>query len=357
MSIMHTPQPRHRHTGISYKFQRLREKLRQAIVSGELSGKLPGERELARRFHVNAKTLSKALTDLAAEGLLQRNIGRGTFVKGADEQAKPAQGPWLLIVDKHADSGLIANLQAVNSQAQIIDDISALRPSYLNQFSAVVDLAAETPDTFLRDLLVRNISVVAVGREPRTYSTNAVLLDSALGVSQLTRELVLGGHRRFLAVEGRQRKTISDAVRLAGLRYHGDVCVDVCDAQDVVGAIEYGATACICDSVESASQTLAALNKAKIDVPSRISVAAVGWSGGEYPCTGYFVHAQQKAAAVADILRNAQSGRPTALWLAGSLMDRGTTAAISAQAELEASQVEASFTFPTLSLASRTSVG
>ena len=60
-----------RTTSLSYKFQRLREKLRQAIASGELAGKLPGERVLARRFHVNAKTLSKALTDLAAEGLLE----------------------------------------------------------------------------------------------------------------------------------------------------------------------------------------------------------------------------------------------------------------------------------------------
>src|SRR5471032_1268295 len=71
-------------SGMSYKFQRLREKLRAAVASGELSGKLPGERALARRFHVNAKTLSKALTDLAAEGLLHRSIGRGTFVKGEE---------------------------------------------------------------------------------------------------------------------------------------------------------------------------------------------------------------------------------------------------------------------------------
>src|SRR5882757_3666985 len=69
--------------GMSYKFQRLREKLRAAVASGELSGKLPGERALAKRFHVNAKTLSKALTDLAAEGLLDRSIGRGTYVKDA----------------------------------------------------------------------------------------------------------------------------------------------------------------------------------------------------------------------------------------------------------------------------------
>jgi len=63
---------------LSYKFQRLRERVRQAIGSGELSGKLPGERELAKRFSANAKTMGKALTDLAAEGLLDRRIGRGT---------------------------------------------------------------------------------------------------------------------------------------------------------------------------------------------------------------------------------------------------------------------------------------
>src|SRR5476651_1973325 len=85
------------HTGLSYKFQRLREKLRQAIASGELTGKLPGERSLAKRFHVNAKTLSKALTDLAAEGLLDRSIGRGTFVKGSGDSAGHANERWLVI--------------------------------------------------------------------------------------------------------------------------------------------------------------------------------------------------------------------------------------------------------------------
>jgi len=83
-----------RQRGMSYKFQRLREKLRAAIASGELSGKLPGERALAKRFHVNAKTLSKALTDLAAEGVLDRSIGRGTFVKGSPLPPPRPGGGW-----------------------------------------------------------------------------------------------------------------------------------------------------------------------------------------------------------------------------------------------------------------------
>ena len=72
---------------MSYKFQRLREKLRRGDRSRRVLGKLPGERTLAKRFHVNAKTLSKALTDLAAEGLLDRSIGRGTYVKGSAPRA------------------------------------------------------------------------------------------------------------------------------------------------------------------------------------------------------------------------------------------------------------------------------
>src|SRR5580698_3026753 len=126
-------------SGMSYKFQRLRERIRQAVASGELSGKLPGERELARRFHVNAKTLSKALTDLAAEGVLHRSIGRGTFVKGSAPQEGSVAVPWLLIVDpRDAESELIKHVQAVHPDSQVIDDVTSIRPSFLNQFGAVI---------------------------------------------------------------------------------------------------------------------------------------------------------------------------------------------------------------------------
>src|SRR5829696_4862067 len=95
-----TSRPRTKKDGLSYKFQRLRERLRAAVTAGELSGKLPGERALARRLHVNAKTLSKALTDLAAEGLLDRSIGRGTYVKGSDPAASErATQRWLIVCE------------------------------------------------------------------------------------------------------------------------------------------------------------------------------------------------------------------------------------------------------------------
>src|SRR5208337_3777095 len=134
-------------SGMSYKFQRLRERIRQAVANGELKGKLPGERELARQFNVNAKTLSKALTDLAAEGLLHRSIGRGTFVRGSKDEKPAPTGPWLVLLDADADQTLMDNFKSVSPMVQSCLDVSSIRPSYLNQFSAVIDLAAATPET------------------------------------------------------------------------------------------------------------------------------------------------------------------------------------------------------------------
>src|SRR5688572_16841461 len=129
--------------GLSYKFQRLRERLRDAVVSGEFAGKLPGERQLAKRFHVNAKTLSKALTDLAAEGVLDRSIGRGTYVKGS-APAPSTAGRWLLLSDEPAAAAvagadtIIGHLMRANADAHVVASsaVSDMRPSFLNQFSA-----------------------------------------------------------------------------------------------------------------------------------------------------------------------------------------------------------------------------
>src|SRR5688500_1506865 len=104
---------------LSYKFQRLRERLRAAVASGELSGKLPGERELAKRFRANPKTLSKALTDLAAEGLLDRSIGRGTYVRGSAGGAPERRvGRWLILCEpQQEESNLVAQLKRNHAEA------------------------------------------------------------------------------------------------------------------------------------------------------------------------------------------------------------------------------------------------
>lgn len=327
--------PGARPSGMSYKFQRLREKLREAITGGEFAGKLPGERALAKRFHVNAKTLSKALTDLAAEGLLDRSIGRGTYVKGS-APAAIADGRWLVVCDpdKAGDAAacVLEHLRQANPQVEVVTDVSAVRPSYLNQFQAVIDAGSATPETFVRDLVVRNLPVVGVGHEPRTLSTHTVLPDVALGAARIARDLFLAGHRRVAAVEAPGSTALVHALRQAAARYAPDAVVEHASVEDVAALVtggghgaDGGATALVCDSPRSAERAKDALDRLGLSVPGDVSVAAVGCVCDQPPCTGYFVPCRQVAEAVVSLLRDGPS-RPASLWLAGEYADRGTVA-------------------------------
>jgi len=62
--------------------QRIREFLLSGAGNGSLAagGRLPTERELARRFGVPRNTVRKVLAQLEAEGTITRHVGRGTFL-------------------------------------------------------------------------------------------------------------------------------------------------------------------------------------------------------------------------------------------------------------------------------------
>jgi len=312
---------------LSYKFQRLRERIRQAVASGELSGKLPGERQLSRRFRVNAKTLSKALTDLAAEGVLERSIGRGTFVKGSELPATASAERWMLLCDSdQIHSPVVQGILRANPAAQVATDTSAMRPSYINQFKAAIDLSSVTPQSFVRDLVVRGMNVLLVGREPSTYSTHAVLIDRALAGAQLARDLMLGGHRRFMVIERRGQNLVANAVRNTASRYATDAAVEVGEVTDLANAIEQGVTAFICGTCSLARQVREQLVRMGVDVPAQASVAAIGTVEGEQPCSGYFVPAEQKVQTILQLLRDKQPHRPTTIWLTGTFTEGGTIA-------------------------------
>lgn len=312
---------------LSYKFQRLREQLRQAIDAGELRGMLPGERVLAKQFGANAKTLSKALTDLAAEGVLERGIGRGTWVRGSSNSTSQDSSGWLIIcAPEQTELTVIRRIIDAHPNTRVITDAGELRPSFLNQFSAVVDFsAAGTSEAQLRGYLVRGMNVVLVDRESGVYLMNSVEVDRTLGVTRLARDLMLGGHRRFFAVERTGHTEVADAIRLAGQRYAPDAVVDSGLAGDVQAALDTGHTAFICETRQAAVSVRQALDDRAIAIPRQVSLAAVGAGLEEYPCSGYYVHAREKADAIIGLLRNSQLKRPTTVWLAGTYVDRGTT--------------------------------
>ena len=319
---------------MSYKFQRLREKIRRAIESGELQGKLPGERALARRFHVNAKTLSKALTDLAAEGVLDRSIGRGTYVKGSEPTPSVA-GKWLVLCDEGDENNCILGyLLKACPEMKTLTSTADIRPSFLNQFTAVVNLSAATPDAFLRDLLVRNIPLVVVNHELKTYSVHAVQVDLTLGVSRLGRDLLLAGHRRLGALEAPGSTVVVQALRQSAARYAPDAVVEAAAPIEAEMLLDAGVTAFVCGSVKDAGQARSVLAARKVTVPQQVSVTAVGCACSAAGCSGHFVECERIADAVVGLLRDIPT-RPVTIWLPGEWIDRGTFAPIAGGLEID----------------------
>lgn len=324
---------------LSYKFQRLRERLREAIETGVLSGKLPGERVLARQFRVNAKTLSKALTDLAAEGLLERTIGRGTFVRGQTEEREKSLGKWLILSRPGAQQSPLAQaLARFNPETEVQVDLAALRPSFLNGFTAVVDLHGALPEQTLRDLILRSLNVIMVDSLPKTYSTHSVLVDRQLCAGLIARDLVGEGFDTFLVVD-QQGGTLTENIRRAVERLNPDAKVQSLAPEAISRHLPEGRAAFVCASMELASQTLSTLRRSGISVPSQAAVVGIGIEGGGdgyVACSGYVVSAEQVADAIRQIISDGQSHRPSVLWLVGSYVEHGTAKGGKSSARLEA---------------------
>ena len=75
-------------TTLSYS--RLENELRQDILSNRLSGgdALPTENELAESYGISRNSVRRALADLAAEGLVHKVHGSGTFVTPVSQRLK-----------------------------------------------------------------------------------------------------------------------------------------------------------------------------------------------------------------------------------------------------------------------------
>ena len=68
-------------------YEQIKVLLTQSLIAGEWhpGEAIPSEQELAQRFKVSQGTVRKAIDELAAENILIRRQGKGTFVATHNE--------------------------------------------------------------------------------------------------------------------------------------------------------------------------------------------------------------------------------------------------------------------------------
>src|SRR6202522_4111951 len=71
-------------------YRQLHEQVRSAILGGRMGRgeRIPPTRELAQSIGLNRATITAAFDVLESEGLIRREVGRGSFVTGMAEQAE-----------------------------------------------------------------------------------------------------------------------------------------------------------------------------------------------------------------------------------------------------------------------------
>lgn len=215
-------------------YARIDAHLREQIERGVYApgAFLPPEDELAREAKVSVGTIKKALSQLAADGWIERTRGRGTQVL-----ARPANGtarkPVLVLLGSikrlfFADifEGVRAELMRAGCQPILHDNeySEETERELLEEFGLTVAGAIIAPfvgigvnHAAFGALLDAHLPLVFVDRYLARLNVDAVVSDNVKGGYLATRHLIELGHRR-IAVMPRINPVVSVSDRIEGYR-------------------------------------------------------------------------------------------------------------------------------------------
>lgn len=237
-------------------YVQVRQRVREAILDGTFTDRLPSERQFARRYGIAQMTVRRALGDLVDEGILYRRVGSGTFV------CKPGAAP-----TKTYHLGFALHPAVVGGRGNPyftrvlrgVDQV-AREHGYSVVFTTAVEELVDTANVGVGNPSRRRVDgILAVGLDeeeivrrcarlvPTIVLDNkfaglpCVIADNVEGARLATAHLASLGHRRIAHVAG-QRSSAVGRERLAGYRQalddHG---LPYDDALVVVGEFDFDA--------------------------------------------------------------------------------------------------------------------
>jgi LacI family repressor for deo operon, udp, cdd, tsx, nupC, and nupG len=218
------------------KYLRLKQDFEEQIRSGRLRAgeKLAPERELMKLHKVSYSTMTRAMVELRNDGLIERERGRGTFVRShkakvinialAFDQVHRPTDPYLIPIvrgvgEAAGEHGFHWQLFPLVADCIFVSDHDTLFSRLLEsrQIHGVLT-CSPFPAADIARLSDLEIPTITVSNEYPAAHAPWVIEDVAQGVRDLVRHLVDElGHRRIALIMGPQKSVSVQSDRSSGL--------------------------------------------------------------------------------------------------------------------------------------------
>ena len=219
--------------GIVPRYFQLKEHLKKQVVEGVLSGKLPSERDLARRYGLAHMTVRRAVSELVDEGFLFREVGKGTFVCMPGRARRTfnvafalspivtdgAMNPYFSVILQGVQAECASRGYSVIYCARIEEVLPLYETGTAGRHSRKADaiIAAAVPSA--EEPIVARASglVPTVTLDCCVEGVASVLADNVGGSELATAHLLALGHKRIAHLAGAQDSVVGRQ-RLEGYR-------------------------------------------------------------------------------------------------------------------------------------------
>ncbi len=193
------------------KYERVKQILRKRIrASDGVGSKIPSTAQLHKTLGVSSQTVNRAIRDLVDEGILERQVGRGTFVARPRKATRNIGFVWPGHMDqltKHPYMASILHAAEAASSADgrhllVASNVDPIKPAFAEQSDQVAGvMILFNRDTRLVDAyLERGIPVVLIDPFVRSGDVPFVTSDQYAGMRDATLHLASLGHRRIAYV-------------------------------------------------------------------------------------------------------------------------------------------------------------
>ena len=214
--------------GVLPLYVQVQRRIRRAILDGTLTDRVPSERALARQYGIAQMTVRRALAGLVDEGILTRQVGRGTFVCRPGTAPRktyqlgfalhPAvaggiRNPYFSHVLHGAEQTARAHGFSIVFTSAVEELLHTVHSRSRRKVDGILAVAIDDEEAVHR--CARVVPTVVLDNE--FDGVACVVADNEAGAYTATAHLVALGHRRIAHLAGSSDSAVGRA-RLAGYR-------------------------------------------------------------------------------------------------------------------------------------------